>query len=45
MSSFSQLLTRRRDASAAHVALPKIAHDLGSFGLGDLSWVLNAYAI
>src|SRR6476619_3301560 len=65
MSSFSQLLTRRRDASASlvllivsagfslatldlfivNVALPKIAHDFGSAGLGDLSWVLNAYAI
>src|SRR5260370_20020490 len=65
MSSFSQLLTRRRDASASlvllivsigfslavldvfvvNVALPNIAHDFGSAGLGDLSWVLNAYAI
>src|SRR6476619_1524708 len=65
MPSFSQLLTRRRDASASlvllivsigfslavldvfvvNVALPKIAHDFGSAGLGDLSWVLNAYAI
>src|SRR4026209_28634 len=61
----SQLLTRRRDASAllvllivsagfslatldlfiVNVALPEIAHDFGSAGLGDLSWVLNAYAI
>jgi MFS family permease len=65
MSSFSQLLARRRDASSSlvllivsagfslatldlfivNVALPKIAHDFGSAGLGDLSWVLNAYAI
>ena len=65
MSSFSQPLTRRRDASSSlvllivsagfslatldlfivNVALPKIAHDFDSAGLGDLSWVLNAYAI
>jgi EmrB/QacA subfamily drug resistance transporter len=65
MFAFSQLLTRRRDASGrlvvlivsagfalatldlfvVNVALPKIAHDFGSSGLGDLSWVLNAYAI
>jgi EmrB/QacA subfamily drug resistance transporter len=65
MPTLSQLLTRRRDASASlvvlivssgfalatldlfvvNVALPKIAHDFGSAGLGDLSWVLNAYAI
>src|SRR6476620_10715674 len=65
LPAFSQLLTRRRDASAllvllivsagsslatldlfiVNVALPKIAHDFGSAGLGDLSWVLNAYAI
>jgi EmrB/QacA subfamily drug resistance transporter len=65
MSLFSQLLTRRRDASASlvllivssgfalasldlfvvNVALPKVAQDFGSAGLGDLSWVLNAYAI
>jgi EmrB/QacA subfamily drug resistance transporter len=65
MSSFSQLLVRRRDASGllvllivsagfslatldlfvVNVALPKIAYDFGSAGLGDLSWVLNAYAI
>ena len=65
MSFFSQLLTRRRDASGrlvllivsagfalatldlfvVNVALPKIAQDFGSAGLGDLSWVLNAYAI
>jgi EmrB/QacA subfamily drug resistance transporter len=65
MSSFSQVLGRRRDASASlvllivsagfalatldlfvvNVALPKIAQDFGSAGLGDLSWVLNAYAI
>src|SRR5467141_4310970 len=65
MSSFSQLLARRRDASSSlvllivsigfslavldvfvvNVALPKIAQDFGSAGLGDLSWVLNAYTI
>jgi EmrB/QacA subfamily drug resistance transporter len=65
MFSFSQVLTRRRDASAllvllivsagfslatldlfiVNVALPNIADDFGSAGLGDLSWVLNAYAI
>jgi EmrB/QacA subfamily drug resistance transporter len=65
MSSFSQLVTRRRDASGrlvllivsagfalatmdlfvVNVALPKIAQDFGSSGLGDLSWVLNAYGI
>src|SRR3954451_13557266 len=65
MPSFSQVLTRRRDASASlvllivsagfslavldvfvvNVALPNIAQDFGSAGLGDLSWVLNAYAI
>src|SRR6266852_9040377 len=65
MFAFSQLLTRRRDASSllvlliassgfalasldlfvVNVALPKIAQDFGSAGLGDLSWVLNAYAI
>jgi EmrB/QacA subfamily drug resistance transporter len=65
MAALSQLLTRRRDASAllvllivsagfslatldlfiVNVALPKIAHDFGSAGLGDLSWVLNGYAI
>ena len=65
MASFSQLITRRRDASGrlvllivsagfalatldlfvVNVALPKIAQDFGSAGLGDLSWVLNAYAI
>ena len=65
MFSFSQLLTRRRDASASlvllivsagfalatldlfvvNVALPKIAKDFGSAGLGDLSWVLNGYTI
>ena len=65
MLSFSQLLSRRRDASGqlvllivsagfalatldlfvVNVALPKIAQDFGSAGLGDLSWVLNAYAI
>src|SRR5260370_25821430 len=65
MPSFSQRLTRRRDAPASlvllivssgfalasldlfvvNVALPKIAQDFGSAGLGNLSWVLNAYAI
>src|SRR5438067_1133384 len=65
MPFLSQLLTRRRDASASlvllivsigfslavldvfvvNVALPNIAHDFGSAGLGDLSWVLSAYAI
>jgi EmrB/QacA subfamily drug resistance transporter len=65
MSSFSQLLARRCDASGrlvllivsagfalatldlfvVNVALPRIAQDFGSSGLGDLSWVLNAYAI
>src|SRR5258705_1431323 len=65
MSSFGQLLTRRRDASGSivllivasgqalasldlfvvNVGLPRIAQDFGSVGLGDLSWVLNAYAI
>src|SRR5258708_26014957 len=65
MPSFSQVLSRGRDASASlvllivsigfslavldvfvvNVALPRIAHDFGSAGLGDLSWVLNAYAI
>jgi EmrB/QacA subfamily drug resistance transporter len=65
MPAFSQLLTRRRDASAllvllivsagfslatldlfiVNVALPNIAHDFGSAGLSDLSWVLNGYAI
>jgi EmrB/QacA subfamily drug resistance transporter len=33
------------DLFVVNVALPKIAHDFGSTGLGDLSWVLNAYAI
>jgi EmrB/QacA subfamily drug resistance transporter len=33
------------DLFVVNVALPKIAHDFGSAGLGDLSWVLNAYAI
>src|SRR2546423_1051527 len=65
MPTLSQVLTRRRDASASlvllivsigfslavldvfvvNVALPNIAHDFGSAGLGDLSWVLSAYAI
>jgi len=33
------------DLFVVNVALPKIAQDFGSAGLGDLSWVLNAYAI
>jgi EmrB/QacA subfamily drug resistance transporter len=33
------------DLFIVNVALPKIAQDFGSAGLGDLSWVLNAYAI
>src|SRR6476660_8498387 len=33
------------DLFVVNVALPNIAHDFGSAGLGDLSWVLNAYAI
>ena len=33
------------DVFVVNVALPNIAQDFGSAGLGDLSWVLNAYAI
>src|SRR6516225_1755558 len=33
------------DLFVVNVALPKIAQDFGSSGLGDLSWVLNAYGI
>jgi EmrB/QacA subfamily drug resistance transporter len=33
------------DLFVVNVALPKIAQDFGSSGLGDLSWVLNAYTI
>ena len=33
------------DLFVVNVALPKIAQDFGSAGLGDLSWVLNAYTI
>jgi MFS family permease len=33
------------DVFIVNVALPNIARDFGSAGLGDLSWVLNAYAI
>jgi EmrB/QacA subfamily drug resistance transporter len=33
------------DLFVVNVALPEIAQDFGSAGLGDLSWVLNAYAI
>src|SRR5438105_4259247 len=33
------------DVFVVNVALPKIAQDFGSSGLGDLSWVLNAYTI
>jgi len=33
------------DLFVVNVALPKVARDFGSSGLGDLSWVLNAYTI
>jgi EmrB/QacA subfamily drug resistance transporter len=33
------------DLFVVNVALPKIAQDFGEAGLGNLSWVLNAYAI
>jgi EmrB/QacA subfamily drug resistance transporter len=33
------------DLFVVNVALPKVAQDFGSSGLGDLSWVLNAYTI
>jgi EmrB/QacA subfamily drug resistance transporter len=33
------------DLFIVNVALPDMAKDLGAHGLGDLSWVLNAYAI
>ena len=33
------------DLFVVNVALPRIAQDFGSAGLGDLSWVLNAYGI
>ena len=33
------------DLFVVNVALPQIARDLGASSLGDLSWVLNAYAI
>ena len=33
------------DLFIVNVALPAIAHDLGTRSLGDLSWVLNGYAI
>src|SRR5258708_5999400 len=33
------------DVFVVNVALPNIAQDFGSAGLGDLSWVLSAYAI
>ncbi|MEA2479458.1 MAG: hypothetical protein QOJ07_1380 [Thermoleophilaceae bacterium] len=33
------------DLFIVNVALPDMARDLGSHGLGDLSWVLNGYAI
>jgi len=33
------------DLFIVNVALPAIARDLGSHSLGDLSWVLNGYAI
>jgi EmrB/QacA subfamily drug resistance transporter len=33
------------DLFIVNVALPQMAHDFHVHGLGDLSWVLNAYAI
>ena len=33
------------DLFIVNVALPQMARDFGVHGLGDLSWVLNAYAI
>src|SRR3712207_36537 len=33
------------DLFIVNVALPQIARDLGTSELGDLSWVLNGYAI
>ncbi len=33
------------DLFIVNVALPQIAHDLGAKNLGELSWVLNGYAI
>jgi len=33
------------DLFIVNVALPQMARDFGAHGLGDLSWVLNAYAI
>ena len=33
------------DLFIVNVALPAIAHDLGTHSLGELSWVLNGYAI
>ena len=33
------------DLFIVNVALPQMARDFGSRGLGELSWVLNAYAI
>ena len=33
------------DLFIVNVALPDMARDLGAHGLGELSWVLNAYAI
>src|SRR5438477_1732282 len=33
------------DLFIVNVALPQMAHSFGIHGLGDLSWVLNAYAI
>src|SRR5579859_4733989 len=33
------------DLFIVNVALPSMARSFGSSGLGDLSWVLNAYAI
>src|SRR6201995_1592810 len=33
------------DLFIVNVALPDMAQDLGAHSLGELSWVLNAYAI
>ena len=33
------------DLFIVNVALPNLARDLGTRSLGDLSWVLNGYAI
>src|SRR5438067_111178 len=39
------LVLSNLDLFVVNVALPSIAHDLHPSDLGDLSWVLNAYAI